>query len=957
MSGDVFAFGPFQLVPAQRLLLDGDRPLPLGSRAFDILIALVENAGEIISKDALIARVWPDVAVDDVNLRVHIAAVRKTLRDGLSGERYISNVPGRGYSFVGAVERRGQALRPDEALPTEPARGHKLPAPLTRLIGRGDIVRVILQQLPERRLVTIAGPSGIGKTSVALAVAEVFAASCRDGAHFVDLAPSGGQHLVASALAAALGLAFHYEDPVTGLVAWLRDKQMLIVLDSCEHVIDAVAALAEALLRGAPGVSILATSLEPLRAEGEWVQRLPPLGLPPAVPALTAAEALRAPAVQLFVERAVASAGGFELADSDAPIVAEICRRLDGIALAIEFAAARVDAFGLPELARLLDDRFDVLTRGRRTALPRHRTLRATLDWSYGLLPRLEQLALSRLSVFNGAFTLAAAREVATGPEIEAAAIGHLLAGLVAKSLVNAEVGDAPVQYRLLATTQIYAREKLQQSGEFAAVARRHAEYHQKLFERAEAEWETSPTADWLATYGRHLDNLRAAVSWAFSPEGDAATGVALTGAAVPLWFELSLVDECLGWIERALAALAATPGQRERRSMQLHAALGWLQMYATERLTSSAAAWKTTLELAEQLGDIDYQLRALWAIWAQRMVRDEYREAMALATRFRNLAAQAGDAAEQLVGDRIIGFSLHFLGDQAGARENISRVLSRYVPPVSRSHTVRFHFDQRVTARIVLARVLWLQGFPDQALREVASNIEYAVSFNHTLTLANALAQAACPVALLAGDFAATARYTEMLRLHTAMPGLDVWRAYADCYDGELAIRRGDVERGLPLLRAAVDHLRRAGFVQYQTSFVLALAQALAAVGEPAAGLAGIEDALARCIANGEGWCLAELHRVRGEMLLVLEAPDPAGAEAAFLESLSVARAQHVLSWELRGATSIARLWQTARRAEARDLLGSVYDRFSEGFGTADLIAAAALRAELDRPASRSPS
>ena len=413
-------------------------------------------------------------------------------------------------------------------------------------------------------------------------------------------------------------------------------------------------------------------------------------------------------------------------------------------------------------------------------------------------------------------------------------------------------------------------------------------------------------------------------------------------------------MDEFLGWIERALAAVDAVPAVGERRTMQLHAALGGLQMYATARLKSSVAAWKTTLELAEQLGDADYQLRALWALWADRMNHDEYRESMTLASRFGGLAAEVGDTADRLIGDRMTGFSLHFLGDQAGARACIERMLDQYVPPVTRSHTVRFHFDQRVTAHIMLARILWLQGFPDRALRDVASNIEYAVSINHTLSLANALAQAACPVALLAGDFAAAERYTEMLRRHTAEHALDVWRAYVDCFAGELAIRRGNPERGLPLLRAAVDYLRRAGFVQYQTAFVLALAPSLASAGEASHALAEVDDTLRRCERTGESWCLPELQRVRGE-ILVLAAPEGYdSAEAALLQSLATARAQNVLAWELRSAMSLARLWRNRRRAEAHDLLASVYGRFSEGFGTADLIAAAALLDELDHPASR---
>jgi predicted ATPase len=589
-----------------------------------------------------------------------------------------------------------------------------------------------------------------------------------------------------------------------------------------------------------------------------------------------------------------------------------------------------------------------VLTRGRRTALPRHRTLRATLDWSFGLLPGPEQAILRRLSVFNGGFVLAAAAEVVRGGEIAGPEAGGLVASLVEKSLVVAEAGDEEVHYRLLETTRAYARERLEEAGEAGEFGRRHAEYHRALFERAEAEWETRPTAEWLAAYARHLDNLRAALDWAFSPGGDPSIGLALTAAAAPLWFQLSLVDEGLGRVERALAVAEVEPGRHEHRRMRLHAALGWLGMYSAAKMESSAAAWRTVVRLADELGDADYKLRALWALWADRQNHGEFREALALARRFRALATEAAD---RLVGERLTGASLHLLGDQAGARKHIERVLRHYVAPIRRSHAVRFQFDQRVTARITLARVLWLQGFPDRALREVEANVTAALSLGHALSLCNALAQAACPVALLAGDLAAAERFSAMLRRHTAGHALDVWRAYADCFDGELLVRRGAAEAGLKFLRPAVEELRRAGFAQYLTAFLGALAQGLAAAGRADEALAAIEEALTRCGRTGERWCVAELLRLRGETLMAQEVPAIAAAEAAFQESLRTAREQDAMAWELRTATSLAGAWRGQRRTrEARDLLASVRARFTEGFGTADLVRAAALLEELDR-------
>lgn len=947
-----FAFGPFELYPARRLLLDRGVPVRLGSRAFDILVALVERAGEVVGKEELVARVWADIAVEEANLRVHVAGLRKVLGEGRAELRFVTNVPGRGYCFVAPVALL-QDLAPESARTAAPEARHRLPAPLTRVVGRSGEVRTLADLLARCRLVTVVGPGGIGKTTVALAAAEALSATYADGVAFLDLAPVGDPALLPGALASVLGVPGHAEGTAAALPAFLRDRAMLLVLDGCEHVIEAAAALADSLMKAAPGLGILATSQEPLRVDGEWVQRLAPLGLPPGSGTPTAAEAACFPAVQLFIERAAATMGGFELRDADAQAVAEICRRLDGNALAIELAAARADAFSPHELAALLDDGFRVLTQGRRTGLPRHRTLRATLDWSHALLSEPERVLLRRLSVFNGGFGLVAAAEIAAGPEIAGPEISDHLASLVAKSLVLAEGGDAEVHYRLLDTTRAYAREKLAEAGELEPLARRHAERLRRIFERAEAEWETRPTAAWLAAYAGRVDDLRAALGWAFSASGDGALGVALTVAAVPLWFQLSLVDECLGWVERALGALETAPEGDVRRRMQLHAALGWPQMYATDRLERGAAAWATALALAEELGDADYQLRALWALWADRQNHGEFGEALALARRFRALAGRDGEPGDCLVGDRMTGASLHFLGEQGEARTCIEGVLARYVAPVRRSHAVRFQFDQRITARITLARVLWLQGFPDSALREVRSNVEEAVSLGHALSLSNALAQAACPVALLAGDLASARRFSDMLRRSTAEHALDVWRAYADCFDGDLLVRGGDHAAGLRLLRPAVDELLRAGFTQYLTGFLGTLAQALIGAGRAEEALVATGDALARCKRTGERWCVAELLRIRGEAVARGAAPDAGeDAEALLRQAIQAARSQGALSWELRAATSLATFLRgRGRPDDGLALLAPVLARFSEGFATTDVQRAAGLLKELKQP------
>ncbi|HUC71033.1 MAG TPA: winged helix-turn-helix domain-containing protein [Stellaceae bacterium] len=941
---ETFVFGSFRLIPAQRTLLDDGKPLRIGSRALDILVALVERAGETLPKELLIARTWPDTVVDEGALRVHVAALRKALGDSRAGRRYVANIPGRGYGFVAPVTR--ERARPATPSPNEAPESNNLPAPLTRIIGRDDVIAALGTQLARRRFLTIVGPGGIGKTTVAIAIADAVRASYRDGAWFVGLASLADPDLVASALGAALGVRPSGADPLPGLSAWLRDKAALIVLDNCEHVIGAAAALAEAILRVAPGVGILTTSREPLRAEGESLHRLPALQLPLDSVDLLAEDALRYSAVQLFNERAMAAVDGFGLADADVPAVLEICRRLDGIPLALELAAARVGEFGLRDLAAHLDDRFRLLTTGRRTALPRHQTLGAALDWSYQLLPEEERAVLRRLSVFAGDFPLEAAVAVAAdpgSPEI----VDHI-ANLVGKSLVAADLRGEVAQYRLLDSTRLYAVEKLRRSGELQQIARRHAEYYRAVFAPAEAESELRPQAEWLARYGRHLDNARASLDWAFSPDGDPQIGVALTSAVVPLWVHLSLLGECRERVERALAALTGDEAATARPRMQLFAALGWSLMYGVGRARETSAAWSATLELAEKLDDNGYRLRALWGLCIDQFNIGELRTALNYARRFARLVENSSDAIDLMMADRMLATALHYFGDQKNARHHIERMLATHAALAQQPQIVRFQFDQQVTAHYFQARILWLQGFADQAVRVVEHNVEEGRAITNALSFCSVLGQGACPITFLSGDLDTAERYGAMLLEHTGRHGPRVWNAWAGCFNGLVMAKRGDIAGGLRTLRGGLEEAGEARFLPRFLLLLGELAVCLGKAGEIALGLQTIEETLARCEARDERWYVAELLRIKGELVLLESAADPV-AEQHFLRALDCAGRQQALSWELRAATSLARFLRDKHRAaEGCELLRSVYGRFTEGFETADLREAVRLLQEL---------
>ena len=818
------------------------------------------------------------------------------------------------------------------------------------MIGRAEIVSALMVQLTHRRFITIAGPGGIGKTRVASAVADALAADYRDGVVFVDLAPLNSSHLVAGALASLLGLPGLSDSPLSALTNFLNDKQLLLVLDGCEHVVDAAAAIAEGILRAAPEVHMLATSREPLRAENERVQRLPPLGFPTEWAGLKAAQAMSFPAIQLLAERAGESLDGFELSDADAPYAAKICRQLDGIALAIELAARRIEAFGVRGLADLLDDRLWLLAGGRRTATSRHQTLIATLDWSYSLLTESEQIVLRRLAVFSASFTLDLARRVVVDDEVTESSFVDGVANLVAKSLVSADTNDVVVRYRTLDTTRAYARQRLVENGELDHLARRHAECCRDLLDRAGEELNVRPSTESASPFGPHIDDVRAALDWAFSTSGDRDIAASLVVAAVPLWFQLSLISECRQRVEEALRNLEGSATVDLKTEMQLFSALGEALMNWAGAGPRMQAAWTRARELAQRLNDTDYLLRALWGLWVDQFNDGNHPAALMLAEEFGELAARTMNPTDISIGDRMKATSLHYLGDQVGAKEHIELSLACDVGAAQRSHIIRFQFDHRIAACCIQAFTLLLRGFPTQALDRAKSNVSDALATNHVISVNYALSEGACPIALLVGDLVAAENFIDLLLDQSRDHGLDVWHAIGLGFKGVLQIKQDGLASGIADLHAGLQILQKARFAPHCIAFMAELAEATGRSGRIMEGINLIDSALTRSERNQEHWCTAELLRIKGELLIRQGGAEggPA-AEELFLQSLDVARQQDALFWQLRTAMSLARHWQgQSRGGEPRDNLVSVFRRFGEGYGTSDLLAAKQLLVDL---------
>jgi predicted ATPase/DNA-binding winged helix-turn-helix (wHTH) protein len=921
------AFGPFRLFPARHLLLEGETPVRLGSRARDLLIALLEQPGQAVGKEALCARIWPNVFVEDGTLRAQVAALRKALRDGQNGRRYIANIAGRGYAFVGEIS--AAVAQP----PVTPELAEPAPALSTaRLFGRSDVIETLTQRLAEDRYVTVVGPGGIGKTSVALAVADRLRPGLPGGVCFVDLAPLADDRLVSTALASALGVSVASEDPLPNLVALLRDRDMLVVLDNCEHVIDSAALLVESIARGAgPRLRILATSREALGVQGERVFRLAPLALPETDASLTAATAMTYPAVQLFVERAAMCLGEYSLTDAHAPAVAAICRHLDGIALAIEIAAGQVDAFGIAGLARVLDDRFRLAMQGRRTGLARHRTMNTTLEWSYQLLPEGERAALRRLAVFAGLFTMPQAAGVLAQEPAGGGAAAESVANLVTKSLIVPNFETPLPTYRLLETTRAYALQKLEESGEHAAYTLRHARQCLATMEAASTDWDTLAPEAWLARHRHLIDDVRAALD--FSGQAEPAMAVALTVAAVPLWYQLSLLNECYERVCRALdlpAAAADTP-----RRLRLHVAKAWSLMQIKGFVRETEDAWTTVLALSRDSADPEYELRGLWGLWATRVNAGALRASLALAREFSGLARGSNET-DRCVGHRMMGHSLHLLGDQAEAREHLERMLAGYARPATGAQTMRYIFDQRSLARSFLARISWLQGLPDQARRIARELADDERARGDDLSLCQVLVQATCPVGLLVGDLAAVQGFVGELVERADHHQWHFWRAFGACFRGVLTVQRGDVATGLPLLEDALKGLRGIDFGVHYLYFLCHYADALSLAGRHDEALAVIEEAVERSDRNDERWCIAEVLRLKGTLLHRRGERD--AAASAFAAAREWAERQGALSWSLRIAVGAARLAQDEGGiAAARSELTAVLDRFTEGHDTVD--------------------
>jgi predicted ATPase len=922
-QAESFSFGSMNLNPRARALLIQGVPLRISDRAFDLLTLLVTRAGEIVDKKSLFAAAWPDTFVEESNLRVQIAHLNKSLAtDG--DARLIQNIPGRGYRFAAPVRRISRSRQP-----------HPEPSPTLaeapRIFGRDDDLERLAALILKLKFITITGTGGIGKTTVALALLNRIRANYADGGFLIDVAPLGQPSLVAEHVASVLQVPTAEAQALEGVVRYLKERRALLVLDNCEHVLEATARIAETLASQAPYIHILATSREPMRARGEWVFPLGPLATPPLSNTMTAEEVMRYPSALLLRERAAAAGRSFDLDDADAPSIADVCIKLDGLPLALELAAVRIPSLGLKTVADRLDDRFDLLIKGRRTADHRHQTLSALIDWSYETLLEPSRKVWRRIAGFAGTFTLEDAVSIASlGSETNPWVL-DALDDLVGKSLLMVEPvqGGAHHRFRLLETMRLYAYRRLVESGEESCIRRRLAVHLLERLESAGNDWD----ADEVRRWATHVPDIRRALEWGFAPSGDAAVAVKIIANSAPLWFKLLLASELRVHLERACAALPGCSEIDDLVRAKLHLALGHAIFHTRGPQAAVEETLRAGLAAAVRGHHVSQHLQILWSLYGNELVLGNYEGVQRNAREFYAVATSSGDPTSLLTAHRMASLGNHLSGRLKAALQEAKTALHSPLSDVTAAHSSGDFlyqlklYDHEVASRTHLARTLWILGKPDDAFAESQTATERAQRIGQAFAIGYSLVCGTCPIAFWRGDLVSAQRYVQLLTEVTAGAGINVWRI-----GGRMFAKALDRLSGLSASIEADDELPLAAF--YADTVSTLDPQLLD------------ETAAVRAESGEVTWCTAEILRAKGERLLLEQgAVATPGAGVLFWRGYAIASAQGALAWQLRCAISLARVFAgSAMHAESLQILSNVYESFDQGLDTRDLRMAAAL-------------
>lgn len=900
MSDTIHRFGAFELLPRRQLLIHAGRPVAIGSRALAILSHLVENAGSLVSREALLAAAWPKIFVHPGNLKVNVASLRRVLTAHDPRQDYIVSIPGRGYRFVAPVRREASA----RAVYTSAVRCTSLPAAIP-LVGRSTAIDAICEALEACGFVTVTGTGGVGKTAVALAAANRVAARFAEGACFVDLASVPDDRHLAATIGAELGVRSDSDDLLGAVIHALRGQHRLLILDNCEHLLPVIAATAERLAATLPAVTILATSREALRLGREHVFRLEPLSYPPSAGGKPLLEdPLGFAAVELFTQRSW-EATGIEVAVGDLAAVAKICERLDGIPLALELAAARCAAHLPTDLLGLLEYQFDFQGQTNGTRPERQRTLRATIAWSYGLLRPQEAAFFIALAVFAGPFTIADALALAQVTEVAPVEALESIAGLIGKSLLAPDGREDGAGFRLLESTRAFASELLRTDPRCRRIQQRHAEHViwslQQVLARQQGalDDERDDTKRWAV-------DLRRALDWAFGETGSSAIGVSLVLAAIPLWERLSLIEESIAFLSMAIAHCHDGGSDGLKAEIRLQMALATALFHARGLTPSTDAALRRVLTLGERLDEPDHLMDALWGSAVCALHSGSPSLTVDLLRGFDTLGRSLADSSMLPDGDRLLGAAEMYLGQLARAAERLERVLSARDRTGGASRRLMFRLHRRPAASATRALVQWLMGDRIGAAHRAERAVQEAAATGHPVTLCNAIIQHALLIALFDERLDDAHRYLTLLHEQFADGGLRWWAQIARCPEAALAIRRGE-PCGLERLQSAIMDVAESGTCLRIPAYLGILAEELAKQDRLAEADGTIADALARATRQQELWIVPELLRIQAD----LRARQGHTAQAQQILELAVATADNLgaLSWHARASVDLTRL------------------------------------------------
>lgn len=658
-AGLAYRFGSFELWPRERSLLASGEPVALGPKAFDLLLFMLERPDTLLSKDELIRAVWPKVIVEENNLQVQVSSLRRIL-----GASAIETVSRQGYRLT---------LRPiveQREATTAPAPSNRLPRALTTFVGREKEIEELRGFVRETRLLTLTGAGGCGKSRLALELAGGLTDGYVDGIWFVELAALTDPALVPGAVASALGLPTSATaDPTVAIVEDLRRKHALLILDNAEHLLGAAADLLDELLRQSPSVTALVTSRERLGLTGELTYRVPSLSMP-GDEVVSPDELATYESVRLFIERAQLQKPEFTVTVANARALASLCRRLDGIPLAIELAAPCLRAMTVEEIDSRLDRRFGLLTHGMRTALPRQKTLRSMIDWSYDLLSTTQQRLLCRISVFSGGWTIPSAELVCADDDVARMDMLDLVTALVDKNLVTAEEARGHTRYRLLETIREYARGRLRDSGEASTWHRRHARWMSALSQECWALFEGPRKSEILGVFEAEHDNIRAALAWSLeSMPDDQGSGLEISGACARFWINRGHLREGRAWLRKFLD-VCANDGPTHRHAVALTGA-GVLAYIQTD-LDDAHRKWQTAAAIWESLGNEAELANCAMNLGAVQFMLGNLNDAGAS-------IGQSAAIARKLGNKLILGNCLQWLGDIARRQQDLTACRRAY--------------------------------------------------------------------------------------------------------------------------------------------------------------------------------------------------------------------------------------------------------------------------------------